>query len=168
MASDSSPLIHLAAIGRLELLRDFHQDITIPPAVWREVVEQGIGRPGAAEVEAARRAGWLHVVAPTNQSLVHLLQRYLDDGEAEAIALAVEQGADLVLLDEADARQLAEVFGLAKTGVIGILMRAKREAKIASLRAELDRLRAHTGFWIDDLLYRQVLSTVGETTTHDD
>jgi predicted nucleic acid-binding protein len=56
--SDASTLIHLAAIGRLALLRDLYQEITIPSAVWQEVVEEDRGRAGTAEVEAARQAGW--------------------------------------------------------------------------------------------------------------
>lgn len=57
--SDSSTLIHLAVIDQLALLKKFYGRITIPPAVWREVVEQGGGRAGAADVEQARRAGWV-------------------------------------------------------------------------------------------------------------
>lgn len=53
--SDSSTLIHLARIGRLDLLQRFFESITIPPAVWREVVEQGRGRAGAIEIEQARQ-----------------------------------------------------------------------------------------------------------------
>jgi uncharacterized protein len=60
--SDSSTVIHLAAINRLLLLQEFHGDVTIPPAVWREVVEEGQGRAGAQEVEEAARSGWLKVV----------------------------------------------------------------------------------------------------------
>jgi predicted nucleic acid-binding protein len=52
---DSSTLIHLSAIGRLHLLKDLYGKLTVPPAVWREVVEQGSGRHGVEEVEAARR-----------------------------------------------------------------------------------------------------------------
>ena len=55
--SDSSTLIHLTAIGRLALLREFYEKITVPPAVWREVVEEGRGRAGAVEIEAARQPG---------------------------------------------------------------------------------------------------------------
>jgi uncharacterized protein len=52
VVSNSSPLVSLAAIGRLELLHDLYGTITIPQAVHQEVVMQGPGRPGAAEVQA--------------------------------------------------------------------------------------------------------------------
>jgi uncharacterized protein len=90
VVSDSSTLIHLARIERLAMLRRFYAHITVPPAVWREVVEQGGGRAGAFEVAQAREAGWIEVVAPADESLVRLLRRDLNDGESEVIALAVE------------------------------------------------------------------------------
>lgn len=57
---------------------------------------------------------------------------------------------------------LQDIYGLWKTGVVGVLIRAKREGRISSLKDELDRLREDTGFWIDDLLYAQVLKEAGE------
>lgn len=159
---DSSTLIHLAASGRLALLREFYEKITIPAAVWKEVVEEGRGRAGAAEVEEARQGGWIEVVSPTNEPLLRLLKRDLDDGEAEVIALAVERQADLVLLDESDARRIAELYGLPRTGVVGLLIRAKREGKIQSLQVELERLRSQAGFWIEERLYQRALRAVGE------
>ena len=161
--SNSSPLIHLAAIGSFALLRDFFEEIRLPPAVWREVVEEGRGRPGAEEVEQAAERGWLRVVALRDAALATSLKRTLDDGEAEAIALAVQEKADCVLLDESDARKAAEVQGLTKTGVIGLLIRAKRQGRIASLRERLSCLRDEAGFWIDDSLYQAALQAACES-----
>lgn len=162
VVSDSSTLIHLASIGRLTLLKTFYGRVVIPPAVWRKVVEEGAGRAGAAEVEGGRQDGWIEVIAPADESLVRLLKRDLDDGEAEVIALAVERQADLVLGDEAEARRIAELYGLLKTGIIGILIRARREGVVDLLRPELSRLRGPGGFWIEDALYDQALASVGE------
>jgi predicted nucleic acid-binding protein len=75
--SDSSTLIHLAGIERLDVLKELYQEIFIPPAVWKEVVEEGLSRPGAAEVKEAINAGWIKVKAPTNDSVVRLLEREL-------------------------------------------------------------------------------------------
>ena len=93
---------------------------------------------------------------------MRLLKRDLDEGEAEAIALAINRKADLILLDETEARSVAELYSLPKTGVIGILMRAREAGKVQSLRTELEKLREQGGFWIDEELYRQVLSAVGD------
>ena len=164
VVSDSSTLIHLAAIGRLDLLQAFFGRIVIPPAVWEEVVVYGRERAGAVEVEQASQAGWIEIQAATNLPLLRLLEHELDAGEAQVIALAVEQSATLVLLDESEARQIAAVYNLSKTGAIGVLIRAKQEGKIESLRTELDRLRGPGGFWIEESLYQQALQSVGEQT----
>ncbi|HEY0554835.1 MAG TPA: DUF3368 domain-containing protein [Thermoanaerobaculia bacterium] len=159
---DSSSLIHLSAIGRLGLLKDFHSPLTIPQAVWREVVEQGLGRPGVKDVESALVEGWIEIRAASNEPLLRALKQDLDDGEAEVIALAIEHRAELVILDESEARRIAGVFDLKKTGAIGVLIRAKREGKIQSLRIELDCLRSLGGFWIEEQLYRAALESVRE------
>jgi predicted nucleic acid-binding protein len=160
--SDSSTLMHLARIGQIELLRDLYGSLTIPPSVWREVVSEGKGRPGVNEVVAAHQAGWLQVDKIADESHLRLLSRELDDGEAEVLALAIERSADLVLLDETEARRIADLYRIAKTGVIGILIRAKAEGKVAALRPLLDALRESGGFWVADGLYSQALRAVGE------
>ena len=102
--SDSSTLIHLAGIGRLELLKVFYGKILITPAVWKEVVEEGGERPGNREVKAAHEAGWIEVITPGNKSVVRLLERELHIGEAETIALAVERHPEVIFPDESEAR----------------------------------------------------------------
>lgn len=145
--SDSSTLIHITRIGRLDFLKEFHEEILITPAVWKEVVEEGSSRPDALQVKEARNSGWIKVIAPTNKSVVRLLERELHKGEAETIALAIERHPEVVFLDEFEARRVAKVYELRMTGTIGILVRAKLESKVASLREELDKLRNEAGFW---------------------
>ena len=161
--SDASTLIHLAKINRLALLKEFFECLTIPPAVWREVVEQGKGRSGVIEVEQARQAGWIAIVTPVDRALLKLLQRDLDDVESEVIALAIELDAKLLLLDESDARRIADLYSLSKTGIIGLLIRAKQAGYIESLKPELDKLLHPGGFWIEKKLYNRALNAVGES-----
>jgi len=158
VVSNSSSLIHLAKIGKLELLSEYFQTITIPEAVFRECVLDAKGRE---EVELIKRADWLKVSQVNDKKLVKLLQYSIDDGESEAIALALETGADLILLDDSDAREKARLYGLKMTGTIGILLRAKMEGKIGSLREYLKKLKG-TGFWIGDDLETSVLMEAGE------
>ncbi|MDF1534664.1 MAG: DUF3368 domain-containing protein [Methanosarcinaceae archaeon] len=106
--------------------------------------------------------GWLKVMTPVNESVVRLLKRELHAGEAETIALAIEQQPDVVFLDKSEARRVANLYGLRITGIIGLLVRAKYEGKIVSLRDELDKLRDEAGFWIDDDLYNRVLQSAEE------
>jgi len=97
IVSNASPLIGLVRIGRLELLRQLYKELFIPEAVWREVVVEGAGQPGAEDVQAAT---WIETRPATNRQLVKALQQELDAGEAEAIALALEINADFLLMDE--------------------------------------------------------------------
>ncbi len=78
------------------------------------------------------------------------------------LALAIERDADLVLLDETEARRIAELYDITKTGVIGVLLRAKAEGMIRLLRPLLDELRERGGFWIADDLYDRALRMAKE------
>jgi hypothetical protein len=158
---NSSVLIALSAIGKLDLLRKRCEDakLLIPKAVWREVVEEGRGQPGAQDVATA---DWIEIGEVESQIAVKVLLSQLDYGEAEVIVLAQEKGADLVLLDEKEARELAERLGLKVLGTLGLLIWAKRERLIGSIREQLDALRERAGFWISPELYEQALKEAGE------
>ncbi len=77
---------------------------------------------------------------PRNHDLVTLLDRSLDDGEAQAIALALEKENAVLLLDEAEARRAAAAYGISKNGVVGILLHAKKEGWMPSIGDELTAL----------------------------
>lgn len=96
--SNSSVLIALSSIGQLALLaKRFPDGLLIPSAVYEEVVNTGHNRPGAREVAAAK---WITQCPLADARLVSLLQADLDHGEAAAIALAVQENINLILLDE--------------------------------------------------------------------
>ena len=159
VVSNSSPLMNLAIIGHLNLLQELFVHITVPQEVFRELTVEGAGKPGADLVTHAK---WIHVASVSNRELCHALNRELDLGESAAIALALEQGADLVLLDETDARNVAEFHGLRKTGVLGILMRAKSRQLISEIRPLMERLRDEAHFWIKPALYDRILAEANE------
>jgi len=97
VVSNSGPLINLAKAGQFALLQDLFQHVTIPPEVFEEAVVRGAGQPGAGETHAAK---WI-VRGMLNQSdITNLLAAELDRGEAEAIALALQEKADWLLIDE--------------------------------------------------------------------
>jgi len=87
VVSNTSPLMNLAIIGRLDLLRHFYETIHVPEAVWNELVEQGAGKPGSDAITAA---SWIQKHIVQNQHFVAALREHLDPGESEAIALASE------------------------------------------------------------------------------
>lgn len=97
VVSDTSPLTNLAAIGQFHLLQALFGEIWLAKGVWRELNAGGERHPGSREVEAA---AWAHHQEAKNSFLVKALERDLDRGESETLALAVELGAALVLVDE--------------------------------------------------------------------
>ena len=159
VVSNASPLITLARIGQLNLLQQLYNDIVIPEAVWHEVVVEGTNQPGA---EVVRSASWVVRRAVTNRLLVQALQQELDAGEAEAIALAVEIGSDLLLMDERLGRDTARHFGMRYTGVVGVLIEAKHKGLIQTIKPFLDALRDLASFRISEALYLRVLQDEGE------
>jgi len=144
------------------LLREFHREVLIPPAVLREVIEQGQGYPETPLIERAVQDGWLQQKPLQDENLASLLKLYLGAGEAEAIALAVQEQPDVLLLDDSEARLVARQMNLRVTGVVGVLIRAKQEKKIPSLKEALERLRSEAGFWLADHFVQRVLQVVGE------
>ncbi|MFV1967498.1 MAG: DUF3368 domain-containing protein [Pirellulaceae bacterium] len=159
VVSNASPLINLARVGQFELIREVYAEISIPEAVLQEVVEEGAGQPGADEV---KRAGWIKTQAVRNGLLVQALRQDLDAGEAEAIVLAIELDADLLLMDERRGREVARHLGVALTGVIGLLVEAKHRRLVSAIKPLLDALRDQAGFHIRQALYERVLTDVDE------
>lgn len=106
-------------------------------------------------------AVWIKIQKIKDNKLKRALMMELDEGEAETIVLALELSADLILLDDYDARKVARSFGLKVTGTIGILIKAKQEGKIRSLKKEINGLMK-SGFWIDRELYKRILKESGE------
>ncbi|HZY41595.1 MAG TPA: DUF3368 domain-containing protein, partial [Anaerolineae bacterium] len=105
---------------------------------------------------------WIHVRAITNPIVLKLLQRELDRGEAEALALAIELKADLILLDEFKARRLADDLDLPHTGVIDLLGEAKRLKYLAVIKPTLDDLINRAHFHVSQKLYHSTLESAGE------
>jgi hypothetical protein len=159
VVSNASPLINLARIGKLDLLRQLYGELFIPEAVWHEVVIEGVGQPGADEVKAAT---WIKTQSVTNIPLVHALRQELDAGEAEAIVLTLETQAELLLMDERVGREDARHLGLRCTGLIGVLVEAKHKGVLSAVKPQLDELRNIAGFRVHDALYVRVLQDEGE------
>ena len=159
IVSNASPLINLSRIGKLSVLKELYSELIIPEAVWHEIVVEGAGQPGADEVKAA---DWIKQRAVTNRGLTQALKQELDAGEAEAIALALEIEAGLLLMDEHLGREVARHLGLRFTGLIGALIEAKRKGIIRSIKPHLDELRDIAGFRLSEALYVRVLHDQGE------
>jgi predicted nucleic acid-binding protein len=159
--SNTSPISNLALIGRLDLLQEQFGKILIPRAVERELKALSNSQAKAA-IAAALSQGWLEVRAVGALPLSSLLQVRLHEGESEAIALAVEVSAPWTLLDEREARAAALRMNLKITGVLGVLLRARRKGQIMSLRSEMEQLRREAHFFIAPDLEQHLLQLAGE------
>ena len=157
VVSDTSPILSLALIGRLELLRDLYSALVIPEAVRSEII--ATDQSGAREVG---QAAWI-VTRPIDPDVVlKLLLREVDRGEAEAIGLALQSNADLLLIDERKARHLAAYLGLGVVGLLDVLQEAKQRQFITSVKPVLDDLIARARFRLSHKLYQRTLFTAGE------
>lgn len=155
---DTSPLIFLAKLDRLELLNRYADQVLAPPAVLREIGEYHDA--ANQKIEDARRS-WLGVRAVEDRRVVDVLRADLDAGESEVIALTLEMQAERAILDDLDARRLARRVGVTPFGTLGLLLAAKLRGDLQSLRAEMDRLR-QAGFRVSPTLAQTLLEEAGE------
>jgi len=158
VVSDASPLIGLAAVGHLDLLRRLYGEVMIPAAVHQELTASSKA-PGSTEIDSA---SWVQAQAVQNRSLVDALSLHLDLGEAEAIALAVEVDAELLLMDERRGRSAAVRLGRRVVGVLGVLIEAKRSGHLPAVGPVMEALSVQAGFRVSERLRRQVLEAAGE------
>jgi predicted nucleic acid-binding protein len=162
VVSNTSPLTNLAAIGQFALLHLLYGRLQVANGVWEELNARGQHWPGRDEVVAA---DWIERHIVQNQALVTALRRDLDRGEAETIALALELGADLVLLDEREGRHAAQRLELRVAGVVGVLLEAKSRSTVGAVRPHLDALRHKAGFYLTEQVYHSALTLAGESDT---
>lgn len=128
--ADSSVLICMAKIDRLELLKKLYKRVFVTKSVHNEAVIEGkrLRKPGAAKIEEAVKAGWIKVISLTSRQL-HDIELYrtssgIGKGEAESIALAKNRRFP-VILDDKNARELADTLGLDFWGTAAVLLEAR-------------------------------------------
>lgn len=160
-ASDTSPISALAYIGHLSLLKSQFAEIWIPTAVSNEL-KLHPDPAAVASIQTALREGWIQEASPSGSHLLAVLSLHLHRGEAEVIALAADIKADIVLMDEQEGRQFAAQAGFSVTGVLGILLHAKLNGDIPSLKQNIQLLRSKAHFFINPSLEAKILSAAGE------
>ena len=154
---DSTPIIALALVGKLDLLQRLYGQVVIPPAVQREVMAGGSGAAGRTEL---RQATWIRVIPLEDTRRAEMLSD-LDRGEAEVIALAQELEADRVIIDERLARRHTRRLGLTLTGTLGVLLRAKRAGLISVIAPLVEQL-LQGGIHLGDSVIAEALRLAGE------
>jgi predicted nucleic acid-binding protein len=154
VVSNTSALVGLAVLGRFDLLQSLYGGVLVPEAVWNEFVRIGSRR---SDIQASQKVSCVTVESVSDRSLVRALSADVHTGEAEAIALAVERRADLLLVDDRRARRAALRLGLKVLGLLALLIEAKRRGLIHAVKPLLDQLIAKADFWISAELYAMVL-----------
>ena len=155
LIADSSPLIGLARIARLNLLVQLEWSVVCPPAVWREVTAGDL--PGAQQVLESR---WIQVVVP-EPSLVARWRPQLGVGEAEALALAMAHTSSRLLIDDGRGRRIATTAGMRVIGTLGVLRRAKVAGLIPCVAPEIARL-LDSGIYLSPSMVDRFMREIGE------
>jgi predicted nucleic acid-binding protein len=148
LISDAGPIIGLAKIGQIFLLKKLAAEVLIPPFVQKEIY----GKIGV-ESELIDRAldDFIRVAEPMNLgSEISETIKGLDEGERQSIHLAAAFKKDaLLLIDDRAGRQAAEELGINKTGLVGILILAKQKGYVDNISSLIEQLR-FAGYWLSD------------------
>jgi uncharacterized protein len=151
--SDTTVISNLAQINELDLLKTLYSEVIIPKSVRAELQTLIDGNTIPEEILIPE---WLVIKAPINTSKVGELLNTLDLGESEAIALSLELKADYLLIDEKQGRLVAVENNIKVIGTLGILLEAKNQKLINSVKDKMDQLKA-IGFWISNSIYQKVI-----------
>ncbi len=158
IVSNSSPLIFLAKIGRLDLVNSY--EITIPKQVYEEI------NKGAESKEDAQKIRILvekNIIKIEEIEIIYEIEQHsLGKGEKAAISLAIKKKANIVLLDERKARRIAKFYKLKPKGTIGILIDAWRTNRITKeeLKESIKKL-IEEGYRISEELIIKLLNEIG-------
>jgi hypothetical protein len=156
--SDTSCISALARIGHLDLLHQIFDHIILPQKVYDELL---LLEKWGVESSLFDQP-WIHVLQPQPTPLLTTLLSELDAGESYAIVLGIELKADIFLTDDMLARQYAEKH-FKVIGVGGILIRAKNEGFITSVKSLLDQILTQTSFRLSPKIYNLILKMANET-----
>lgn len=155
---NSTPIISLSIINKLDLLKALYGEVYIPYGVFEEVSLEGKSKVGNDVIE---KSDFIIIEKIINESAKRLFQTSLHKGEVEVMILADEIKADLCIIDDLLARKYAKYLGLKITGTLGVLIKAKEKEIIKEVKPLIDDL-IRKGIYIDDKIYRKVLELTGE------
>ncbi len=154
--SNTTPIISLLKVDKLNLLKELYAKIIVPKAVYLEI-EDGKEKPYYHDLT---QIDWIEIIEIGNPvSRDYFLD--LDEGEAEVLILAKELNADLVIMDEIIGRRYSKQLGFNLTGTIGILLKAKEKGLIESMKDLLTEL-TKKGTWLSQKLIKKTIELANE------
>ena len=145
--SDTSCLILLSNIDELNLLRNFGKEVLITQEILQEF---GKSLPD-----------WIQIKEPIDRQFQKLLGREIDKGEASAIILALETPGSILIIDDLKGRRIADQMDIKYSGSFGLILRAKQEGIITSVRPIIEKIRK-TNFRFSENLLLSILNQAGE------
>jgi predicted nucleic acid-binding protein len=149
LVADTSPLISLIILNKLELLFTICADVVIPDSVWAEMIQH----PGINKYPDELSRLKLCIIPVKNR----LLFPEVDQGEADAISLYIELKADVLLIDDKKGRQIAEQNQVNCVGTLGLLIAAKEKGLVSSLRPIFAELITNNRYYQKELLNKILL-----------
>ena len=145
--ADTSCFILLDKIDELELLKRLFEEI----ATTEEIVQE-FGK---------ELPDWIKIESVKDKKYLTALELEVDKGEASAITLSTEKANSLLILDDLQARKLAEKLGLHYTGTLGMIARARREGVIESVKPIIEKIR-NTNFRFSEEVFTTIMRIAGE------
>jgi predicted nucleic acid-binding protein len=155
--STTLPLLYLYQVNCLELLQQLYGTITVPPAVPQELETsklQGVDVPEVNSIE------WIQIRPVASATIIPAVID-LGQGEAEVIALGLENPGSLLVFDDRLAQRIADLYRLKYTGTLGVLVKAKQSGYLSTVAPVINMLRSK-GMWLTDKIISDVLRLSGE------
>jgi uncharacterized protein len=153
---NTSLLFYLHQIDLLSLLQALYSQVTVPIAVQRELQAgeaKGLSTPNLEQIS------WMAIASANSKFLPNVTD--LGEGEAEVIAIGIENPGSLLVLDDAPGRRIAQLHNLAYTGTLGVIIRAKEMGYLDRVRPVIQLLQDH-GMWIGQPVIETILRQAGE------
>jgi len=142
---DSSALIALSVVNKLELLEQLYENLYVPQAVFDEVTQ--VGRP---QSDKLRR----FLQSKVNRVELNLTKLGLGLGELEAITLYKKLDAEVLLIDDNRAKKYAVLNGVRVIGSLGVLIKAKEEGYIEQVKPLVEEIMKSEVYISDKLMWK--------------
>lgn len=155
---NSTPLIALCHVDALDVLKKLYGEITIPNAVYEEI---SVKTNSVCKKQVDASLDWIHIENIKNEMAKNMYKTQLHDGEVEVMILAQEIDADVVVIDDMNAKKHAKYLKLPVTGTLGVLIKAKKMGYIEQLKPLLSGM-VQNNIYLSDTLISRCLREVGE------